>query len=367
MARRLKGIRRKRGKWQVFVKIDGKFHSTTMPLQTPLEEMQAWQTAAVQRTRGTVAPAESFAADIQLYLQRVAAMPTKAQRAAHLDLWAGELGRDRSRHSITDAEIEIVLQRWLTAGLASATVRKRRTALQSFFVKMNGKGKANPVKATTNPAPPKTEARAIDYLAIERLLSQMPTYRDVKKGEPRPLALATIRARVIAYTGLPPGLLAQIVPDDLSFTARTVHIGSRAKGAGVEARTLPLTDEGLAAFKAFHAANAYGPFAIESVNRAVKRAATKAGITLHRFHLYDLRHSFLAEAYRVTGDEATVARLGLHAEHSVITKRYTKGAHADVDQAAVAAFSQRLATLRQGAIKPAVRRRAPQKKLRVAN
>ena len=243
MARKLKGIRRKRGKWQVFVKRDGKFLSRTFPLETSLEELRAWQTAEIQRTTGNVPPAYSFAADIATYLQRVAAMPTYAQRAAHLELWAAELGRDRSRHSITDTEIEIVLQQWLDGGMAPATVRKRRTALQSFFVKMNGKGKANPVKATTNPTPPKTETRAIDYLAIERLLAQMPTYRDVKKGQPRPFALATIRARVIAYTGLPPGLLAQIVPDDLSFTARTVHIGSRAKGAGVEARTLPLTDD----------------------------------------------------------------------------------------------------------------------------
>jgi integrase len=352
MPRKREGERPLRDKIQAYVRVKGQFLSKSFPATSTYDEREAWRAAQRQQGAAHVPARESFAADIVAYRQRRQAMPTIAQRLAHLELWAQALGRDRSRRSITDREIDTVLQQWLADGLGPATVRKRRTALQSFFVTMDGKGKVNPVKATHNPKPPKPMARGIDYLAVSRLLAAMPTYRSTKPGAPRELSLAKIRARIVAYTGLPPGILAQVVPDDVSFTHRTLHVPARQKGEGIEARILPLTEEGLAAFKDLHAANGYGPFACAALNLCVKRAAKKASISLPHFHLYDLRHSFLAQVYRTTGDEATVGRLGLHAAQSVVTKRYTMGAHAEVDTAAVAAFSAALATARQGALKP---------------
>src|SRR6185295_20308055 len=117
------------------------------------------------------------------------------------------------------------------------------------------------------------------------------------------------------------------------------------------ARTLPLTAEGLAAFKAFHAANAYGPFTTESLNRSFTRGCASAGLDATTIHLYDLRHSFLTALYLVTRDLATVGRLGLHAEGSKVTARYAKGADQAVDAAAAAALSQFLATSRQLSLK----------------
>ena len=53
----------------------------------------------------------------------------------------------------------------------------------------------------------------------------------------------------------------------------------------------------------------------------------------------------------MTKDLATVGRLGVHAEGSVITARYAKGANAEVDVAAVAAFERALAIQRRSALK----------------
>jgi integrase len=335
MARKPKGIRRKRNKWQAYVWTAQKFHSKTFPLMTPLEDMRQWQDAILARCSPRPVEHDSFAADIHHYLTRRTAMPTYDQRAAHLALWAQELGRDRSRYSITTAEIEQVLDRWLQR-LAPGTVRKRRTALQSFFIAMTG---PNPVKGAMNPKSPKAGARGLDYDTIERILAAMPEYRDTKPGEPPRVSLSRIRARVIAYTGLPPGILQAIQAHDLSFTRSTVQVCHRQKGGGLEARTLPLSSEALAAFKIFDAANAYGGFAIQSLNRSLQRACQRVGVDPRTFHLYDLRHSFLSQVYRTTRDTATVARLGLHAEGSPITARYTQAAHEDVDRAAVTAVS----------------------------
>jgi integrase len=338
MKRHPRGIRRKRSGWQTYVRIHGQYFSETWPISTPLEEMQDWL-ATQKDLYGTLGPLKgSFAADVQTYLARVAAMPTIDQRTAHLALWVEAFGPDRPSLRITSTEIDIVLQDWLKT-LAPGTVRKRRTALRSFFATMFPT-KVNPVKATRNPKEPPPEARALDYATIERVIAAMPDHVSVKPGQVKPVSLAKIRARVIAYTGIPPGLLQHITARDLSLERRTVRVVPRSKGHGVEARTLPLTREGVTAFRAFDRANAYGTFAVEALNRSFKRGCTRANV--EGVSLYDLRHSFLSQVYRVTRDLATVGRLGLHAPGSNVPARYAQGANAEVDAAAVAAFSAAL-------------------------
>jgi site-specific recombinase XerD len=331
--------------------VRGTLHNKQFPLDTPIAEMREWRQEQVERFGGEPTPAGSLAADVDTYLARVTAMPSFAQRQAHLALWLTALGRDRTRRSITTDEIDVVLQGWLET-LAPGTVRKRRTALQSFFVKLNGKKSrlVNPVKGSENPKEPKPEARGLDYLVLERAIAAMPDQRDTKKGLPPRVNLAKVVARVIAYTGIPPGLLNRVRPHDLVLVAPgSVHVPARTKGAGVEARTLPLTPDGLAALQAFHAAHAYGRVP-QTVNRSFKRGCRRAGLDPKAVRLYDLRHSFLAQLYRVTRDLATVGRLGLHAEGSTITARYAKGANEEVDAAATAAFSAALAAQRQRAL-----------------
>ncbi len=353
MPRQLRGIRRRRKAWEVYVNVNRRRYTTTFPLLTSFPAMRAWREDQIAKFGGDCTTAGSFGADIATYLSRVTTMPTYKQRAAHLELWAKELGRDRPREAITPQAIDHVLQRWLLT-CAPATVKKRRTALQSFFAKMDGGKTArrvNPVKFSDNPKEPKPEARAIDYLRIAAAIAEMPTHTAAKPGQVGRLCLAPLRVRVLAYTGMPPGILQQIRATDLSIANGTVRVVPRHKGAGVEARTLQLTSEALDAFKAFHAANAYGRFSTDALNRSFKRGCKSAGFDATSVHLYDLRHSFLTALYQVTRDLATVGRFGLHAEGSKVTARYAKGADQAVDTAASAALGQFLATSRQLALK----------------
>lgn len=353
--RELVGIKRRGPSWFVTVRVNGHLYTDTFPLETPFETMQAWRVAQIHRYGATHVPnaTGSFAADIEAYLVRVAAMPSIGQRAAHLEVWAQELGRDRPRSSITTAEIDAVIQRWQLDGvippgargprpsrraaLAPGTVRRRKTSLQSFFNLMNGKGGANPARSATVPPEPKPEPRDIDRLVIDRIIAAMPEWQDTKPGAIRRLNLGRLRVAVMAATGIPPGLLQQIRPTDLILsTPASVRVPRRKKGGGIAARLIPLTEKGRVALQAFHAANAYGVFAIAALNRSFKRAARRAGLDAKRVRLYDLRHSFLTDLYRATHDLATVGRLGLHAPGSTITARYAQGANDDVDAAAVA-------------------------------
>lgn len=353
MPRKLKGIRRRHHAWEVNVRVHGHLYTATFPLTTPVQELRDWREEQVEKFGGTPDAAGGLAETVRAYLLRKAAMPTIDQVTAHLALWVHALGGDRPPLSVTTADIDIVIQGWLEEGLAPGTVRKRRSALRSFYSKQYPK-KVSPVKGSENPKEPEAEARDMGYAALERALAMMPDGRDTKKGLPRRVSLSKIRARVIAYVGIPQGMLKQVHSHDLVLTgAGSVRVTARRKGGGVEARTVPLTADGLAAFQAFHAANAYGSFATESLNRSFKRGCKRAGVDPKRVHMYDARHTFLSQVYRVTRDLATVGRLGLHKKGSVVTPRYAKGANQDVDAAAVAAFSTALAEQRQLALKKA--------------
>lgn len=339
MPRNLTGIRRKRGGWQAYVKVRGTLYTRQYSIDTPLPEMRAWRESEKKRLGGRSMSPHGFEADVKAYLAApdVAAMPSIKQRTAHLALWVNALGRDRSRGTITATEIETILQGWLTV-LSPVTVDHRRTALLSLFVKLDGEEAANPVRATKKPKIPEPDARDIEYATIARILAAMPSEQSAKPGAVRHPSLAKIRAAVIAYTGIPPGSLIKLQPSDLNLAAGTFRLPARTKGRGARARVLPLTAEGLAAFCAFDAADAYGAFAVEALSHSFKRAVRRVKAD-PRIRLYDLRHSFGAELYRRTGDLATVARFLGHADGSTVTARYALGANAHVDRAAADAFN----------------------------
>ncbi len=324
MARRLKNIRPWKGGWQAYTEIAGTTYSKSYPLTATPEEMRAWITE--QRGRRVTSPPVrgSFGADIASYLSRVSAMPTYAQRAAHLELWARALGGDRPRRGITTADVDRVLQGWLLDGLAPATVKKRRMALLALFHKLDGKEGSNPVRASAAPREPKPEARSLSYETIQRLLDAMQPSK------------TKARIAVLAWTGLPPGMLQRIRPPDLDLEGATVRVRPRRKGAGVEARTLPLLPQAVDAFRAFHLAGAYGPFSVPTANTLFKHAGRRAVPPVTGIHLYLLRHSFGTMLYRVTKDLATVSRFLLHSTVAA-TARYAAGAMAEVDRAAAAA------------------------------
>lgn len=375
----LDGIRWRRGKRQAYVKVDGKQYVRTFPALATDDEIQQWRRDEITRRRGaTVVPvAGSFADDVATYLQRIALKPTAPQMGTQLALWLDALGRDRPSRSITTDEIAAVLRTWQTTPVPPATtrgrrgrppvaasgllsvesVRKRRTTLQSFFGAMQP-ALPNPVRGAGHlpPRPTDDEPRSLPFDVVERALAAMPAYRDTKRGAPRALSLAKLRATVIAYTGLPPGMLEHVQPADLDLRAGTLRVVPRRKGRGVGAKTLRLNEDALRAFRAFDAAQAYGAFAAEALNRSFKKAAQRVGLDPRSVHLYDLRHSYLTQLYRVTRDEATVARAALHAVGSPMTARYTRGAHDDVDRAGQIAFSAALKAQRTPA---RARRRVP--------
>lgn len=339
MPRKLKGIRRRRGGWQAFVRVAGHLYTKQFPLDEPVEKMRAWREQQIDQHGGRRAQSGSFAADVTTFLAKpeIGAQQYVGQTAFYLSLWAEALGGDRPRRSITRDDIEAVLQGWLTR-YAEPTVYHRRSALLQLFSTLDGIGAANPVKDTTCPRSwiPKDHSVSFDTLAA--IVDAMPAWRYPKKGIRKP-SIAKLACRVIIAVGLRPVDLQKIRRADVDLAAGTLRWPASAKGQGVAARVVPLTTEGVEALRAFDAANAYGACEPEAVSHAFKRAARRVDGATTTVHLYTGRHTIGADLYRATKDLATVGRMLNHAPGSRATPQYAQGANADVDRAAAAALS----------------------------
>lgn len=324
MSKKLCGIRPWKGGWQAYVRVNGKLRSKSFPSDTALEKMDAWR-ASQQHDAAPRHTGPSFKRDVVAYLKRVRAMPTYPERRAHLIIWLNELGWHRPRSAITTAEIDHVMQAWLTAGLAADTVRKRRTSLLSMYHKLDGKAAANPVRQSTPPRASPALVRGLDTATLRRVLASLPPSR------------TAARLRVMAWTGLPPGLLMTITRAHIDLKRAELRVTARKKGAGSPARTLPLTPQGVAAFKELIRCHAFGKFARAAAGRVLHRACRRVNVAPIR--LYDLRHSFGALLYRTTRDLPTVARFLLHSSLAS-TARYAMAAVGDVDREAARAVGQ---------------------------
>ena len=323
------GIRRRRGRvYEVYTRVNGRYYSKTFPLATPIAEMRAWQMRIRLECGKDRAARGTLAGDVAEYLERVRTMPTFKERERHLELWIEALGGHRPRATIPASDIDRVLQSWLLAGLAASTVSNRRTALMHLWNRLDGKDGRNPVRGTPRPAEPRPLPRALSYDTIQRIFAVM-----------RPSATRA-RLRVLAYTGLPPALIRQIVPEDIDWKAQCLRTRPRGKGRGADAIVVPLLTEAIDAFREFDRCDAYGPYSGGSFYKAFQHACRKVGVTDAR--PYDLRHSYGTLIYRVTGDLGTTAGLLLHSEVST-ARRYALGAVQAVATAAVQKAHRELA------------------------
>lgn len=328
-----KNIRPWKGGYQTYGEVSGRpFPSKSWPATATHEEMRAH--VDTQKRDGKVEGPKhgSFAEDVTDYLSRITAARTYKQLAAYLEDWLRVLGRDRPRRTIKAADIDQAMQQWERDGAGLSTLRKRRMVLMSLWNRLDGKDAPNPIRAARNPPMPKPEARSLPYPTIERIIDAMANRTDKQRQMQR-------RVCVMAYTGIPPGMLGQVTKADLDLDAETIRLRPRRKGRGVEARTLPLIDAGVSAFKAFHEADDYGAFREDMTNREFRKAAASLGIV--GVTVYDLRHSFATELYREVKDLETVARFLQHST-TTLTQRYAKGAMGDVDRAAAKALGRSL-------------------------
>ena len=304
----MKGIRRDQWGFRAYVKVGPLQREKRFKPDATTKQMQAWRDecrVALRKLHPETAPAGTLRGDVTRYLEQVRAMPTYAERSRHLDLWMVELGGSTPRARIDAADIRTVLHRWRHSGLEPATCNKRRSALMHLWTVLDGKGERNPVRDVRKFPPPQSIPLGRDPHGLDAKLKLAPRCR------------SRAACRVLLWTGMRPYELQRAEPTDLDLKAHTVIVRT-AKGGRV--RMVPLTSQGVQAWKEFDAEDAWGKVPQGSpLGRWLKKATRQA------LRVYDLRHSYgTALALRGTRLDVIAALMG----HSTLelTKRYTLAA-----------------------------------------
>jgi integrase len=343
MGNRGKRIRLATGIYQDRYGITVRPGETRFPLGTPLEQLRRARREAIEEREGTLVRRGTLGAGFEAYLLSMPEGPRRRDERALLLHWRDAGFEPLAPNSVQPVQVQQQLAKW-AGRFTPATLGHLRRVLGAVYRAINGKAGYNPVRDVPTIHRRYEEPRAIPYDLIELILSQMPDLgmslpntAKKKGGAGRsPVNKTKIRLRVMAYTGLPPAQLGRILPRDLDLKNRHVLARPRRKGAGSDARLLPLTDRGVQAFELFQAAECFGPFSSRAAARVWRRAITRTRKAWEKEHqrpwpladdvrAYDLRHSFGTELLLATGDLKLVGDMLLHSSLST-TARYTLAA-----------------------------------------
>jgi site-specific recombinase XerC len=304
--------------------------SVRLPLNTPRTDLRIARGRLLEQLRQQAArrdPPGTLAADVRTYLSQLPAGRMKDDAAMLLAHWVAVLG-DRPRAHLTPADIRTAMSAWLNAGKAAGTVNKRRTALLSLWTALDGPAAANPVREVRK-LPEPQEARDIPPAALAAILAALPV-RTAKGRWWR----STAHLRVMATTGWPPRIIAQLTDADLHLDAPEPYavVKPRAKGAGQAGKAVPLTPEAVDALRDFRTAQAWGEVPRNVLRLVFLRAVEKAkaqwrGPWPVPAHVspYWLRHAFGTRVLAASGDLAGTAEVMLHGSLAS-TQRYTRSA-----------------------------------------
>lgn len=319
---------------------------------TDLKAIQRWQLqtrADLMGDQPIKAQRGTLAAGVPSYLSTLTGRRLSDARAL-LQHWIESPLGSSPRSSITRTQVLAQLARWEEAGVAASSINHRLLELRALFRELDARDPSayNPTLEIRKRREPEPAPRAVPYDIIEAIIAFMPDRgRTMTPGARRPTASQTkARARVMAWTGLPPAQVMKIQPGDVDWQARTLRVTPRRKGKGTKARTVPLLPQAVEALKWFFASGATGTYSTSAfyktwqtaqrrLVRELKRLAAQQGVDPHSISLprirpYDLRHSFGTEAVRRSSNVLGVQTLMLHARIST-TERYLKSA---LDQSA---------------------------------
>ncbi len=339
-------------------KVRGVQRERHFPLGTDLDAIRKWQLRTKATLLGGPLPTRAtrgtLDADAPTYLASLLGKRLKDDRAV-LQHWVlSPLGRI-PRALITRAQVRTQLARWEEAGVPPATLNHRLRVLRNLYRGLDGEDEPNPTDKVKYRRRPGLVARGQPMDLIEAIIAYMPDRGARHRHGTCPgLSLSKARARVLAWTGLPPSQVMQLLPVHFNRQAGTLVVQPRRKGKGVPGTTLPLLPKAIDALVHFFQIKAEGRFSTASFRKswlaaqralltALRQQAADRGedpeaIVMPPIRPYDMRHSFGTEAYRRSQDILGVRQLMLHAETRT-TERYIEGAAAAAAAATIKAWA----------------------------
>lgn len=339
--------------------------SLYFPLGTRLDDLKAARFRLLgdlrDRPEARAALSGTLATEIAAFLAQAPKTRKYEDFGYLLAHWASSPLGEMPRLDISTSMLTQQLEHWRAAGVPPVTLNHRRRAIRAVYQHYRMGDEPLPTDAVPQYRTPQLEARGVPMPIIARILDAIPDHGRAERGQTRPGYSETkIRLRVMAWTGLPHIQLTRLPRTSVNFHDGRLFVPARKKGRGAAGLWVTLTPQAWDALRDYDAAKLWGrPFSRSSMRktwgkaiartlRTLSEEARQTGNTtlLEAFTTsvppdcrpYDLRHSFLTEAYRVTGDFRAVAALAQHADLST-TKRYTEAGVAERVAEAVAKLS----------------------------
>ncbi len=296
------GVYRDRHGLAATVKVNGFQREIRFPPGTPLKTIRA-KRDELRASLRTVPAGErhTLAHDAARYLHQVSAeLVSIADRRHHIDLWTARFGHVRTlelpQHT---AALNDQLRQWRETHSASAC-NHRRDALTNLVKVLYGRRAAADFVDLVRFAPPPPRPRWLERSHIAEVLAHL-----------TPGSKTVVRLRLMHWTGMRPSQMARLQPDDFRLDEPTPFVVV-PRGKGGRLAAIPLVGEGLDAARDFMAIRAYGRWSCPSANKALERAAGKAGRPV--FTVYQIRHSFATGLRRTGSDVADIQDLYGHTD-----------------------------------------------------
>ncbi len=284
------------------VKVNGIQRELRFPPGTPLRTIRARrdELRASLRTLPT-GERHTLAHDAERYLQQVGSeLVSMADRRHHIGLWVQRFGHLRtlalSQHI---ALLNDQLHRWRET-LSASACNHRRNALTNLVKVLYGRRAAADLIDLVRFAQPPPKPRWLERSHIAAVLAQL-----------TPGSKTVVRLHLMHWTGMRPSQMGRLRPEDFRLDEPTPFVVV-PRGKGGRLAAIPLVGEGLEAARDFTAIRAYGSWSCASANKALERAARKAGRPA--FTVYQIRHSFATGLRRTGSDVADIQDLYGHTD-----------------------------------------------------
>jgi integrase len=321
-----------KGTIRATVKIAGVQRERRFVAGTPKRVIAAWKrdTEAKLRKRYPVSSLPkttrtgTFAADVDRYLPLVKHLADWVTRRAEIRHWLPHFGSSY-RDVIRREDVLRIRALWVQEGLAAKTINNRICALRNLFRLLGGDDEAwTPCDGIPLLRPPKPIPQVVDVAVVKRvcdtLLEQHREYQAkgcqrTHTGAPGGMHALKDRARlmVMASTGKRPCEIARAQPGDVDLRRR-VWLTRDAKFG--YSPGCYLNDDMLAAWEAFFAADAWGPFQ-DQFARRLRLAGWPVGVKP-----YNVRHSTWIEASERGADLSDIQVGCGHRQISTTRKHY---------------------------------------------
>ena len=296
------GIYKDRHGLAATVKVNGLQREIRFPPGTPLKTIRARRDELRVSLRTLPAgERHTLAHDAERYLQQVSGeLVGFSDRRHQIGQWVQRFGHLRtlalSQHV---ALLNDQLHQWRET-LSASACNHRRNALTNLVKVLHGRRAAGELIDLVRFAQPPPKPRWLERSHIAEVLAQL-----------TPGSKTVVRLRLMHWTGMRPSQMGRLQPEDFRLDEPTPFVVV-PRGKGGRLAAMPLVGEGLDAARDFMALRAYGWWSCPSANKALERAARKAGRPA--FTVYQIRHSFATGLRRTGSDVADIQDLYGHTD-----------------------------------------------------